>query len=723
MTTKTFRYTSYALRVLEKLIGANFTVTGVKKLPQGPIIFVANHFTRSETFFIPYLINKYTDRKVRSLADSGLFHGWLGEFLTSLGTLSVKDPARNKIIVRDLVMGNCDWMIYPEGSMIKSKQVDHGEVFVSHTPSRVGPIRTGSAVLGLQSQLYRQDIIKAFDSGKNDILSYFEKSHNIEYKDDLRALTTYVVPLTITYYPLRPGLNSIQKLAEKFVKKIPDSIREELEIEGNFLLNAEINMNFGDPINLAEYVALSRGSIYQIPIIQYETKTNLVIRYLKSRLTNKFMEQIYNNIQINFDHLFSFALNEIKAEKVEISHLKNIIYLSASMIQKYSRYTMHSSIYEENLWKMLSGEPHREFDEVFRLAQSLNVIKNVTSSSFVINKEMLDKKYDFHQIRLKNPFSVICNEFALTDIPSRIVHRNCSINVKLMRQKICEEMLKRDVKNFDHDYQQYFDKKLSKEKSVGEPFFLNSKTRAKASVKKVGILLVHGYKSAPGEVRPLAKYLNKIGFKIYAVRLKGHGTAPINIKDVSWQDWYDSVQVGYSALASVCDRVFVVGFSTGGLLSLLTSARKGLNSKIAGIVAINAAIKLRDIRSHLVSGINVWNELMDKFHIEKTKLEYIENKPENPSINYSQNYLKGVEELRDLMAVCEDNLDKVMHRSLIIQATHDPVVDPKSGRIIYDKISAREKFISEVNFENHVIINGKGQEEIFGIIGKFLETA
>ena len=85
---------------------------------------------------------------------------------------------------------------------------------------------------------------------------------------------------------------------------------------------------------------------------------------------------------------------------------------------------------------------------------------------------------------------------------------------------------------------------------------------------------MHGYKSAPKEVEELAKFLNGSGIKTYSVRLKGHGTAPIDIKNYSWFDWYESMQRGYCALSNICSQVAIVGFSTGGLFSLLSASQK-----------------------------------------------------------------------------------------------------------------------------------------------------
>ncbi len=400
MPTRTYKYASIALRVLEKALGSNFSVSGIKDLPKNPVLFVANHFTRSETFFVPYLIHKHYGRKVRCLADSGLFHGTLGRFLESVGTVSTKNKDRDKIILNDLVNGYYDWMIYPEGSMIKSKEIKNDNILVNYTPHRIGPVRTGSAVLALKSELYRQDIVQAHKNNETKILEHFEKNFSITHQKHLKEINTCIVPLNISYYPLRPGDNKIKKFVSRLVKKIPKQIAEELEIEGNLLLGSEIHLNFGEPINLGNYIKNVKKSIYQIPIIKSETKSNLVLRYLRTRLTNEFMLKIYRSTQVNFDHIFSAALKYIDKEEININHLKRVIYLSGVMIQKYGQCNINKSIFEENLVKIFYDEKFGTFDDILSLAKQHGLVSFISDNKIRVNKSLFDKKYDFHEVRL-----------------------------------------------------------------------------------------------------------------------------------------------------------------------------------------------------------------------------------------------------------------------------------------------------------------------------------
>jgi hypothetical protein len=242
--------------------------------------------------------------------------------------------------------------------MIKSKEIKNEGSFMSYTPYRIGPVRTGSAVLALKSQLYRENLSEAFENNNFDSLRELEKNLNTSYRQYFKEINTHVVPLNITYYPIRPGENKVKKLISRLIKKIPTQLAEELEIEGNLLLGADINVSFGDPINLAEYAKVTRGKIKQLPIIQSETKNNFILRYLRSRLTSDFMEQIYSNIQINLDHIFGAALHHFDETEIEIGRLKRVVYLTAAMLQKSKRYRLNRSLFEENLVKIFIDE-HR----------------------------------------------------------------------------------------------------------------------------------------------------------------------------------------------------------------------------------------------------------------------------------------------------------------------------------------------------------------------------
>jgi esterase/lipase/1-acyl-sn-glycerol-3-phosphate acyltransferase len=722
---KVYKYTVLAMGLLEKLLGSKITVNGLENLPAKPVLFVANHFTRAETFIVPYIIYKYTKRQVRCLADNSLFHGFLGKFLKSVGALSTKDKRRDLAIIADLVNGEYDWMIYPEGSMIKSKDIHSDAKSSSYSfggaiNGEESRIRTGSAVLALKSQLYRTDLIDAHEKDKIKILDNYQNELEIQYNKKLDDLKTQIVPLNITYYPIRPGKNIIQKIAGKIFKKLPSQIAEELEIEGNLLLSGDINISFGKPINLAEYIKNIRSKIYSIPIIQNETKANLVLRYLKHSLTNDFMEDIYSNAQINMDHIVVAILYFYPKKEISIAHLKSLIFLSVNHIVRLKKYHINHSILQNNLYKLLADENLPEFSSIMNLALNLGTIIESDNKIYLIDKNKLEQKCDFQQIRLNNTLQVILNEFLLLENAVLVIKRNVLLSIDEVRQKSFDQIIAADLYEYECDYKAYYDESLSKNQTVGMPVFQDNENSfaAGSTNNSLGILLVHGYMASPKEMEEMAKYFNNLGFKTYCVRLKGHGTSPTNIEDIKWQDWYDSLNTGYAALKLVCNKVMIIGFSTGGLLSLMAGFTK--DSQLAGVVCINPALKLNDIRAKFVSGIYLWNEILDKFKIKKGQLRYVENHPENPDINYSRNYVNGMEQLELLMNYCEKNLENITCPTLIIQSKEDPIIDNKEAKISLEKINSNIREFQEIDSLKHVIIKGEGSIRVLEFIKDFI---
>ena len=95
-----YRSTGFAIKTLSNLSKANIVLHGQENIPDGSIIFVINHFTRIETFLMPYQIFTLTGVPVWSLADYELFQGAFGNYLEKVGALSTKSPDRDRLIDR-----------------------------------------------------------------------------------------------------------------------------------------------------------------------------------------------------------------------------------------------------------------------------------------------------------------------------------------------------------------------------------------------------------------------------------------------------------------------------------------------------------------------------------------------------------------------------------------------------------------------------------------------
>ena len=202
----------------------------------------------------------------------------------------------------------------------------------------------------------------------------------------------------------------------------------------------------------------------------------------------------------------------------------------------------------------------------------------------------------------------------------------------------------------------------------------------------------------------LALFLNENNFNVITPRLSGHGTVPEDLKTKTWQDWYKSVSRSITIASLQYKKVYIVGFSTGGLLALLSTKKQ--YKEFVSLVCINAALHLNDLRiKTLLPAISFWNDIVKVFNENKYAKEYIDNFPENPQINYNKHYVSSIEQLSLLMDKIKKNLHKIKKPILIIQGKDDPVVNPSSAHEIYEKIESRFKKLKMINSSKHVIVN------------------
>jgi esterase/lipase len=234
------------------------------------------------------------------------------------------------------------------------------------------------------------------------------------------------------------------------------------------------------------------------------------------------------------------------------------------------------------------------------------------------------------------------------------------------------------------------------------------------------VISIHGFSSAPKEVEQLAIFLYDKGLNVYAPRLAGHGTIPEDLKNTLWQDWYKSISRTITIASLQFEKVYVLGFSTGGLLALLST--KKCFVEFQGIICINAALHLNDIRvKTLLPALSFWNDIVKAFNEDEYAKEYIENDAEYPDINYDKFYIDAIEQLNTLMYKTKKSLSKIKKPILIIQSKNDPVVNPSSAYEIYEKVQSKNKSVEIIDSSKHVIIKGKYTSKLYNLINEFIE--
>ncbi|MDY6968739.1 MAG: alpha/beta fold hydrolase [Spirochaetota bacterium] len=711
--------TKIALNALMKMSNANIKIHGKENIINQPILYVINHFTRMETFFLPYVIHNITGKDILSLASEDLFVGGFGTYLKKLGALPTNAPDRDRIMIGSLLKDDMPCLIFPEGQMIKDKKlIEKGNYMVYNSGIRRPP-HTGASLLALRAEFYREKIrhyrnIK-YDEGIETYMKYFniESSKDIE---DILNKETCILPVNLTYYPVRARENIINRIAERFVDKLPERVEEELQVEGTMIIDGvDVDINFGKPITISSYLnqrniakKIQNNIFY---IVDEEVKKELSFRKEAIKIMYQYMASIYGMTTINHDHIFSYILTKYSRNTIEESDFKNRAYIAIEKIKEKNPEFHHSSLTKPQD-SLLTDEYNKRYESFIDAAKDADLI-NVDNGCIIKNMQMFSRGHQFHTIRKDNIIEVLTNE--IEPLKNIVVLLNKFIKTPsfFIRKRIRDEYWKMDNDIFLSDYEKYYSDKESKPKEIGSPYFL----RKRRSLR--GVLLVHGYLSSPEECRQLADYLYKSGYSVYGVRLRGHGTSPDDLASRSWEEWYESINRGYVVLKNSVKEFAIVGFSTGAGLSLLQSIRKG--DMFNSVISINAPLRLNNIASNFASVVVLWNDLLKKIHISPGKIEFVENEPENPNINYFRNPISGVRELDRLMNIVEKQLNRLDIPTLIIQGSNDPVVNPESGLEIFNKAGTEKKEIIRVFSNRHVIVRDEPVEKVFKKVRLFLD--
>ncbi len=714
MNTFAYRTTGLLIKALYSVSNARINLHDKENIPDASVIFVINHFTRIETFLMPYLIYKTTKVPVWSLADHKLFRGTFGNYLEKVGAVSIKNPSRDRLIVKTLLTGEAKWIIFPEGRMVKNQKiVEKGRHMISYAGGKHPP-HTGPATLALRTEFYRRRILtlaKSNNAEAERLLELFQ----IQSVDAIRDKQTYIVPVNITYYPIRAQENILSKLAVSLVDNIPERVVEEMMTEGAMLLSGvDIDIRFGSPIDITQYLEKEpvKRDICTTEPFEFDDPIRAK-RYLRRnavKIMQTYMDSIYRMTTVNHDHLFASILRSLPFRKIDDMDLRRRAFWVASQNLDRAGIYLHNS-FDTDQTHLISDDRYKKYRDFMTVAIDKGVVRK-KNGQLIKNAAKFSNVLDFHRIRIDNPISVMANAVEPLKHLQRFIRKISFLPSFWVRHRVVKMLISRELKQYDNDYQLYYHTEESKDKHIGQPFLLKGRSR------DLGIVLIHGYMAAPAEVMPLARYFQQRGYWVYAPRLKGHGTAPEDLATRSYQEWVRSVDTGYAIVRNICRRVVVGGFSTGGGLALELASR---NPRIAGTFAISPPLRLHHLFSKLVPTVNSLNRLLERVHIGNVSNGFLENKPEHPEINYLRNPISGVRELERLMRFLLDRLPTIEMPAMVVQAQGDPVVDPKGAKEIFEKIGSENKAYLLLNFQRHNIIMGKDADQVHDAIGSFVD--
>ncbi|MBL1142101.1 MAG: alpha/beta fold hydrolase [Proteobacteria bacterium] len=715
---------------VRKVLGINIKLHGDPALLAQGEIFLFNHFARIETFLPHYLIYQETGAFCRCIATKTIFKGneAFRKYLGRVGVIPNDHEELLPTLVAEIIRGR-KVIIYPEGGMIKNRRVlnDKGKLSIySRKTNAYRKHHAGAAVLANAVDSFKLAVRMAEKSGDWERIDSWVDMLGLKNRERLlfsAKRTTRIIPGNITFYPLNSGDNFLHKGAGLLKSELSQKAKEELIIETNLLLkNTDMDMRLGKPICLSacrpwwerkimKYLARHLNTVEDFFTLKglekpwLEKIIRMYIRYSSEKVRDRYMEGIYKEATVNLSHLTSTILlnllkkniNEIVAKKFYL-----LVYLSVKNIQQHPDVNLHRSLRNPQVYADLAIGNKKALKQLLDVACQKGLIK--FHQGHLLLLDHLKETFEIDTIRIENTIQVYANEMApvsgAVDAVNQAIKQYETItDIELAHYRYDDELRRYD---WDHHY---FNK--SRFDNINKHETATESGRPVLDVPidhrhNIGVVLVHGFLASPAEMKPLSDKLVAEGYPIYDVQLPGHGTSPVDLSERCWEDWLRALRRGYEILSAHVEKICLVGFSTGGALSLIFASEHP--PKLAGAVIINPPVKFKNKSMIFVPLLHGISRLARWAPAFGGVMRYRVNNPEHARVNYRHIPVRALYELVRMNYVLMHQLKSIHCPCLLMQSTADPVVTADSSSILLDKLINTNVTYIEVESNRHGIL-------------------
>ena len=746
-------WTVRAITAIKQRLGINIKLHDPNDEITDGEIFLFNHFARSETVITHYLIHQETGAYCRSVASSEFFEEdtKFSRYIQGLGAVPNNHPNLLPFLATEILRGR-KIVFFPEGGMVKDRLVvdQRGEFNVY---SRVADVRrkhhSGAAVLALTLDGFKTGVMELYRSGEFTHVDRWAEELGFDSSDTLiQAVSkpTKVIPSNITFFPLRVSPHLMHRAMHFFGGDVPSQVSEELLIEGNILFkNTDMDICLGNPIYplktwrflhrkaLAHFARTKRTmeEMFERSSESDDRVTRLARGLIQRKMASRvgpvrdtYMREMYNHVMVNLGHVAAYLiikLYETGTTSIKRTEFNDLLYRAVKAVQGTGTAKLHRGMLNPHAYRAIQTNENRELEEILQTGCQLGLMQRGDGIYSLLPP--LGEEHDFDKIRIQNPLAVAANEIRqLTSVTTAIdgtIERGGALSDDDRARFSFDDMVKDHVwerKKFSTAKFDYINEKETATES-GEPYLLIPDNH-----NGVGMVVVHGFLASPAEMKELGEKLYALGHPVVGVRLKGHGTSPCDLRNRSWREWYDEVREGYRIMSALADKVCLVGFSTGGTLSLVLGAEKP--AKLGAIVAVSPALKFMNRNMVFVPILHGANKATEWLPSLEGVAPFRENRSEHPTINYRQMPIRGLFELRRVVEEMQSQLEHIDCPVVLFQATKDPVVDPKSADIIFSKLTTKRKWLYKIPAKRHGIVteNIDGtQEKIVKALNSILQ--
>lgn len=216
---------------------------------------------------------------------------------------------------------------------------------------------------------------------------------------------------------------------------------------------------------------------------------------------------------------------------------------------------------------------------------------------------------------------------------------------------------------------------------------------------KPACLLLHGFTGGPFEVEPLAEYLQGKGWQCRIPVLPGHeGGDPTALREVDHRQW---VAASAKEAEELCRRhgsIDLVGFSMGGLLSVLLSVKLPIHRLVllgTPYIYLSPSRFLKEFASHYKE-----RDLSEFRTVRRTPL-------------------RAAWQFTRLVREAKRELPRIQVPTLIVQGERDHVIHPVSAKLLAQRMTFQPDMLW-LPHSRHRLCLEEEAPQLFAAVERFL---
>jgi len=245
------------------------------------------------------------------------------------------------------------------------------------------------------------------------------------------------------------------------------------------------------------------------------------------------------------------------------------------------------------------------------------------------------------------------------------------------------------------------------------------------------LLIVHGLAEHTGRYKNMVDYFIPRGYAIYGFDLRGHGRSQGSKGYVERFSYYiDDLKTFVDTVRreNAGKKIFMVGHSMGGLIATIYATK--YQNDLSGLIVSAALLKIGAsvspaavVMAKIISVIapKMGVAVLDASALSKDKA-VVDAYVNDPLVYRGKTTARWGTEVLDIQKKLPEQLNLITLPILIMYGSEDKLCNPEGSKMLYEKVSSKDKRLNIYEGLYHEIFNEPEHEKVMADVEAWLSA-